>query len=101
MLKTFYIQTEKDTNKIIDTCEIETALKLGYIEVTLETPLPPNINCGCYKYENNSIIYVPEWDKNEDREKIEKLNKEVVDLKQVNTQLQETIDQLILSSLGV
>lgn len=62
MTKTFYIQTEKDTNKITDAIEYAHD---GYTEVQLETPLPPKILAGCYKLLAGSAVYVPDWDKDQ------------------------------------
>lgn len=84
MLKTFYLEIEKNSNKITDICDDQPTLGLEYVEALLDTPLPNNANCGCYKFENNSMIYVPEWDKNEERKKIAKLEEEIVDVKKAN-----------------
>lgn len=62
MLKTFYVQFEKDTNKITDCISYAYS---DYQEIQLETPLPPNILAGCYKLEAGSAIYVQEWDKDQ------------------------------------
>lgn len=59
MLKTFYVQTEKDTGRITDVIEYAHD---GYCEVQLETPLPPKIMAGCYKLLAGSALYVPDWD---------------------------------------
>lgn len=61
MLRTFYIQIEEDSKKIRDICDVSAN---GYIEVQLNTPLPSNICGGCYKWENDSVIYVEAWDIN-------------------------------------
>lgn len=60
MLKTFYVQLEKDTNKITDCISYAYS---DYEEVQLEIPLPPNILAGCYKLESGSAVYVQDWDK--------------------------------------
>lgn len=62
MLKTFYVQTEKDTSRITDCISYSYS---GYQEVQLETPLPPNILAGCYKLESGSAVYVQDWDKDQ------------------------------------
>ena len=59
MIKTFYVQTEKDTQKITDVIEYPHE---GYVETLLETPLPPKILAGCYKLLDGSVVYVPDWD---------------------------------------
>ncbi|PKM61730.1 MAG: hypothetical protein CVU99_02305 [Firmicutes bacterium HGW-Firmicutes-4] len=62
MIKTFYVQTEKDTNKVTDVIEYPYE---DYIETLLETPLPPKILAGCYKLLAGSAVYVPDWDKDQ------------------------------------
>jgi hypothetical protein len=68
MQKTFYIQTEQDTNRITDIIEYPYS---DYQEVQLETPLPPKILSGCYKLENDSVIYVQDWDKDQRLDELE------------------------------
>lgn len=78
MTKTFYIQTEKDTNRVTDVIEYAHE---GYAEVILEVPLPPKILAGCYKLESGSAVYVQDWDKDSRLEELENQTAEyMVDL---------------------
>lgn len=81
MTKTFFIQTETDTNKITDVIEYAHD---GYSEIQLETPLPSKIIGGAYKLLGGSAIYVPEWDV------------ELNELKAEQQELSDTIAQLIM-----
>jgi len=83
MIKTFYVQTEQDTNKITDLIEYSHE---GYAETLLETPLPPKILAGCYKLMVGSAVYVPEWD---------------VELKDLKTEQQELSDTVAALIMGV
>lgn len=83
MTKTFYIQTESDTNKITDVIEYAYS---DYHEVQIETPLPPKITSGCYKLESGSVIYVQEWDKDQ---KIIDLENELLNTKLAMAELVE------------
>lgn len=68
MLKTFYVQTEKDTNRITDVIDYAYS---DYQAVQLQTPLPPDILAGVYKLESGSAIYVQDWDKDSRLEELE------------------------------
>lgn len=59
MIRTLYVQTEKDTNKVTDIIEFPYS---DYKEIELELPLPPKIMSGVYKLTGLGVIYVPEWD---------------------------------------
>ena len=98
MLKTFYVQLEKDTNKITDV--IEYAYE-DYIEVQLETPLPNNILASTYKLVNGSAVYVQEWDKNELLLKLEVLQKENEQLKNDTAILQDAVNEILSNTKGV
>lgn len=90
MLKTFYVQTEKDTNRITDVIDYAYS---DYQEVQLETPLPPNILARCYKLESGSAIYIQEWDENK---KIIDLETELLNTKLAMAELveQQQVDNL-------
>lgn len=56
---TYYVQVEKDTNRITDIVSYE---QEGYEKVTLLLPIPPKIISGCYKLLDGSPVYMEAWD---------------------------------------
>lgn len=91
MTKTFYVQIEKDTNKITDVIEYAHE---GYAETLQETPLPPRILEGCYKLVSGSVVYVGEWDKGEKVTALE------MDLTNTKLAMAEIIEQQQVDNLN-
>lgn len=58
MLKTFYVQTNEES-MITDIIQMPHD---DYVEVSLNTPLPSRIMCGCYRLIDGNIFYIKEKD---------------------------------------
>lgn len=88
MIKQFYIQVN-ETQIITDILEFPYQ---DYIEVQLNTPIPPRIMSGCYKLVNGEVVYIQNLDEDELSNKISILTNEINELKEFNTQLIKTLN---------